>query len=338
MLLKKVGIRNYRKFKDESFSLADGVTLLAGANNSGKTSMIHLIESVLQNGKTPFSNSDIPVRLTSAWSEKAYKVFLSCFEANHDIPTTVENIVLELFEENKDNLMPTSTLRFKVDYNVDDDIRYFADYIMDLNHQNRSLYFEYAFEITKISFGKSIESNFKKLKSRYSKIKSSAEPQKKVDQFKELLLSVYETSIVEKCYFGNFDYNEKVEMDLSSFRKLFNYKYINAGRTLDDQSHGNFKSLSKSLIELAGQDDKLSGLLEQLPDDILSPIEDINIKETVRNASVEGLSEAINTIASASGGNTGEIVLDMDIDEDAITVLLNQITKTKYQYDGYVLS
>lgn len=337
MLLKEICIKNYRKFNDESFSLADGVTLLAGANNSGKTSMIHLIESVLQKGKTPFSVSDIPVHLTSIWCEKTYEIFISYLNTDDDVLTIVENIITEIFDENMDNLIPESRLRFKVDYNVNDDIRYFADYIMDLNQENRSLYFEYAFETTKISFGKSIESNFKKLKSRCIRIDSSTN-RKAVDQFKEIILAVYEASLVEKCYFSDFNYSEKIEMDVSTFRKLFNYKYINAGRTLDDQSHGNSKSLSKSLIELAAQDDKLSGLLEQLPDDILLPIESMDIKGTVRNASVEGLSEAIKTIASASGGNTGDMILDLDIDEDAITLLLNQITKTKYQYDGYVLS
>lgn len=64
MLLREIIINNYRKFKTESFSMANDITLLAGANNSGKTSIINLMGSIMQNGKTPFFISDIPVKLS----------------------------------------------------------------------------------------------------------------------------------------------------------------------------------------------------------------------------------------------------------------------------------
>ncbi|QFF99917.1 ATP-dependent endonuclease [Psychrobacillus glaciei] len=343
MLLKEITIQNYRKFQGEFFSMADEVTLLAGANNSGKTSMINLIGSILQNGKTPFCISDIPVQLSKKWVDKVCPIFIECFEENQDVLATIEMIVNKLFDTNLptssgDLLIPATSIRFRVDYNESDDIRNFADFIMDLNPDNKSVYFEHLFQPTKISFSQALEINLKKLKDRFIKINTSEDPTLKIEQFKEIILSTYEASILEKCFFSDSDYTNKVEIELSTFRRLFNYKYINAGRSLDDQNNGNYRSLSKNMVELAKHNESFSTLLADLPDKILSPIQDAKIIDLVRDASIKGLSEAVKTIATANGGNTASMILDIDINEDTITTLLNQITNTKYKYEGYYLN
>ncbi len=40
MKLIDIGIRNYRQFEKAEISFDNGITILAGANNSGKTSLI----------------------------------------------------------------------------------------------------------------------------------------------------------------------------------------------------------------------------------------------------------------------------------------------------------
>ena len=46
MKLESVTIENYRQFENAELTFDDGVTILAGANNSGKTFLIHLIKRV----------------------------------------------------------------------------------------------------------------------------------------------------------------------------------------------------------------------------------------------------------------------------------------------------
>ncbi|MED3116292.1 AAA family ATPase, partial [Bacillus thuringiensis] len=266
MLLKEIIIKNYRKFKNESFSMADDITLLAGANNSGKTSMINLMGSIMQSGKTPFCISDIPVKLSKKWVDEVYEIFVRCFD--EDVLSTVEMIVHELFGDELSSLkgdliIPATLIRFKIEYTETDDIRKFADFIMDLDPDNKNFYFEYLFQPTRKSFREALEDNYNKLYARYKKIKSLEGSSSKVQQFKEIILSIYEASIIEKCYFSDRNYIDKVEIDVSIFRRLFNYKYINAGRPLDDQSNGNFKSLSKNMIELATHNSNLNTLLEE---------------------------------------------------------------------------
>ena len=51
MILKKININNYRRLNNVTFALEDDLTLLAGPNNSGKTSVIELLKCVLSENK-----------------------------------------------------------------------------------------------------------------------------------------------------------------------------------------------------------------------------------------------------------------------------------------------
>lgn len=359
MLLNQIHIQNYRKFIKTSLSLTDDITLLAGANNSGKTSLIDLLVCIIETGKCTYNVSDIPVTVAKEWSDKVYPVFCELFDKNIGKDEMIKEIINKLFALDSPTpelnlLIPPTLVKFKVDYALDDDIRNFANYIMDFDSSKRSFYFIYSFHVTPTSFGKSLERDFDKLKSRYEKTKSRGTDQAKVELLKEKILCSYASSIIEECYYtdseiyesnlvGKFYYaggevQNLNKIELSDFRSLFNFRNILAGRPLDDQSNGKMRSLSKNMIELAGHEENWKAMLGGLPDKILQPIEDAQITNVVREASVAGLSEAIQTIAKANGGNTGEMILDIDISEDAISGLISQITNAKYQLEGHFLN
>lgn len=359
MILKEIIIQNYRKFINTSLSLTDDTTLLAGANNSGKTSLIDLLESILGTSKISFSVSDIPVTKSKEWIDRAYPIFSECFDENSDKDQTVKAIVNKLFsleppDPESNILIPPTLVKFKIDYALSDDIRNFADYIMDFDLSKNSFYFVYSFHATPTSFGQALENDYDKLKSRYKKIEVNETDNTKVELLKEKILCTYASSIIEKCYYTDSEsYTSNLidkcyyaggevpnlyEMDLSDLRKLFNFRNIHAGRPLDDQNNGKTRNLSKNMIELACHEEDWKSLLGKLPDEILKPIEDAQITKVVREASVVGLSEAMHTIAKANGGNTGTMVLDIDISEDNIRALIDQITNAKYQLEGYFLS
>ncbi len=45
MKIKSIEISNYRKIKKAKLNMEDNITVLAGANNSGKTSLVELFEN-----------------------------------------------------------------------------------------------------------------------------------------------------------------------------------------------------------------------------------------------------------------------------------------------------
>ena len=51
MKLENIIIENYRQFDTAELAFDQGITILAGANNSGKTSLINLIRSVFVDEK-----------------------------------------------------------------------------------------------------------------------------------------------------------------------------------------------------------------------------------------------------------------------------------------------
>lgn len=58
MKLENIIIENYRQFDKAELSFDQGITILAGANNSGKTSLINLIRNVFIDEKNDYSVSD----------------------------------------------------------------------------------------------------------------------------------------------------------------------------------------------------------------------------------------------------------------------------------------
>lgn len=350
MILKEITIENYRKFSNATFSLDDELTLLAGSNNSGKTSIIELISNILCNSKIQYSSSNIPVKIAKEWCDKVYPILIDCFEKNEAkdeiIPDFAKKIFLEdeVLEGEIDNriLISPTLVKLKVDYTLGEDIRNFADYIMDFDINSTSLYFAYTYKPTLSTFMQALDINFEKIYNRYLKIVEFSTDVEKVkiltEILKEKLLTTYTNSIIEICHFTDSSYVNNQKMDISDFKKLFNFKNINAGRPLDDQNTGRTRNLSKNMIELAGNDDDWKKMIGELPDKILQPIEDMEITKLVRKTSIDGLSDAIVEISKVNGGNNGEMVLDLDISEDIIGALLSQITNAKYHIEGHVLS
>ena len=69
MKLKLLDIYNYRQFIHESIYMEDGITFLAGANNSGKTSVIELMNRLFGETSVKISTNDLPVEMYHKWVE-----------------------------------------------------------------------------------------------------------------------------------------------------------------------------------------------------------------------------------------------------------------------------
>ena len=55
MKLESIIVENYRQFDSAKLTFDEGVTILAGANNSGKTSLINLIKNIFVDEKTEYN-------------------------------------------------------------------------------------------------------------------------------------------------------------------------------------------------------------------------------------------------------------------------------------------
>lgn len=342
MKIKMVRVTNFRKIIDAEINMEDNITVIAGANNSGKTSLVELFNAVFGNPKGKFRKDDTPAEECYKWSEQVYPVFATAFQSGKKQEEILEDIFaqIEPAEAPEDAIViPPITLKVQVDYDKDrDDIRCFADYIMEFSPENTSFYFIYQYGINNQTFRKAIDAAYEKLSDRAQKLTGDTDKdQQMIRLIKEMLVNLYASACEETAWFTDHAYMNAVEMEISVFKGLFHYQHIVAGRNLADESSDRSGLLGRDMIFIAEQEEHWKALMRELPDKILQPIQGLHIQETVREASVGSLNNAIDEISKTNGGHAGNIAIDMDVSEDAISSLMKSIIHAKFQTGDYYL-
>lgn len=100
MILKKIKIMNYRQLQSVELDMQDSLTVLAGPNNSGKTTLISVLKGMFCDKKLGFSYSDIPISLSSMWLDKTVPVFQKIM-LEYDKEKGVQKIIDEMTDNNK---------------------------------------------------------------------------------------------------------------------------------------------------------------------------------------------------------------------------------------------
>lgn len=341
MKLIKMIVNDYRQFDKAELDFDNDVTIIAGANNSGKTSLISLIKNMISSEKIAYTETDIPAKNMKLWIDKVFPVFEDFCKNGKGVEQIETDLINKILPESDDEekiIIKTTEVYMQIDYNaIEDDIKLFADYIMDLDENKHSFYFVYCFEVNRRLFVKNVSEGYEKIKKRFSELE---EPNKDLKQryLQQLLVKVYVNSIKPTCYFCDKDYINRCRMDdVKEFRKLFNFTYIKASRPLDDDDTDHSHMLSKQMVKMVKLDEGWNELINSLPDELLKPIQDKKIDEKVRAASLKSLKDTIDALEQTNGGKTGELMLDMSVTEDDISELLQRITTTTYNVDGYYL-
>lgn len=236
MKITTIQISGFRKILKATINMEDDITVIAGANNSGKTSIVELFNYVF-NAKGALCSDDFPVYESQEWCTAVFPYFQAQFKQENKKDDLIANILGTIVpSENPENemlLTPIEVL-IQVDYDpAGDDIRNFADYIMELDPDNSSFYFIYRFELDKDLLRKSLDSEYEKLCNRFDKLVGDDDKDAEgIRIIKEMLIQIYTDSCKDAAYFSDKTYSNIVPMDVASFRGLFNYQNIMAGRTL----------------------------------------------------------------------------------------------------------
>lgn len=336
MKIKSIEISDYRQISTATFNLEKGITILAGANNSGKTSIVELFNCVFGSDKEKLSGDDLSVSKCRNWVNGIYTSIIDQFNFStqkEEITAKICEFIFSYKDEKNQNMIPPIELKIQIDYDKDkDDIRNFADYLMDFNPESTSFYFSYKYTINEGVFRKNLDNYYDKLNLRIIKLKSNNE--KNAESYiKEMILKIYLKSLSSSIQFTDSKFENGIDMDHVEFLKLFNFQKIMAGRTLDDTNSDRSKILSKNMIEIASNEDDWSKMIENLPDQIIQHIEDAEIKNKIKETSINTLSEAMKSISQTNGGSESNIVIDMSVTEESIKSFLKGITSAKYLID-----
>lgn len=341
MYIKKIKIQNFRQLKDVELELQKNTTILAGPNNSGKTSFILLLKRMLLEKNFSFSKDDYNAYDKYIWSNKVINILKSLYDnmqskKDDELINELTDMMFPIDNESKLNesaVLPELIIRLQVDYTDGDDISNFANYIMDLDNSHNSLYFIYKIILNKQLFTKEIKSNWRKI---YSRLEKMEENNKQLSII-EIMLDIYCNSLTNKCYFTDEKYSILSEIQsIQEFKNLFNFKYIEASRPLNDSLEKDKHLLSNTLIELASKDETWKDKMSELPDTVLKTLETSEIKVEIENLSTTVLNSTIKSIKKTNGGHMGELCLDLDVSEEHIKSLIRNTTNAKYSIPGKI--
>ena len=219
MRIDKITIEGYRRFNKSTINLNHGnFAILAGANNSGKTSLIQLLDIVFNNkSRKSVGFNDFSISLKSLLDKKVKELDLSS-DFNDEKFIEFINYINEHIK---------IKLQIVLSYDVEESIGLFANYLMDLEDDMRNFYFEYNYKL-----------NTEVIKEEFIKqdIKSATILQEIIEQNTE---SIY--------FYADKDFNNKKIIEYKDFKKLFHFEYISADRELDDENLKN-KKITTSII------------------------------------------------------------------------------------------
>lgn len=219
MFLKSIHIWNYRLLLDIDICLDKELTLFVGKNNSGKTSIINIVENVLSGKRLRFD--DYPISCRKELYELLWKY-------------TKDKITLDKLEED----VPTTKIRFKIDYSEEEEnesLGALSPFIIDLDVDNNiaCIETEYRFSIS--------DGNLIELKNKLADLKITNNNDKDYRKSQEIniisnFLSTKFDSLFPIVIKAINPSNESVFQvnEISQLKELFIFKKISAERNLDE--------------------------------------------------------------------------------------------------------
>ena len=338
MKLYKMAIKNYRQFQKTDIIYNDTLTILAGANNSGKTSLIELFNNVFSEKENTFSIEDISLsvkgRLIKLFVEKLLQVHKDIV-AKHG--TLEENNMLRevkailqsesLKSEIRKSLL---TVNVEIQYSETESIGAFADYLMEL--KEKSFYFQYILEFSANEF-------IKTLKNRYSAFISVIDEYPKASKLLfDFCYDLLQHSFQHSYYYTNKDYDNMQKMTMTEFKGLFNYSYISALRPLNDEKADNYFSISKEMLETFKLTPDWQKMLGNLPSQLKKTINASPIPGIIKKDSLKNLKNVMSKISRIIDGDQGELHLGSDLDDQKLMSFLMSVFQAHYEYaDGMEL-
>lgn len=345
MKLNKIAIKNYRQFYNTDICFDNIISILAGPNNSGKTSLIELCRNLFEQNFSNLTTSDINVQTYYEQKIKLTEKIIEIYKDN-DSKNIFSGNLENLFSE---NYISSIEVSIQTDYEDQEDIANFANYMMELDIENRSFYFIYRYEFNKKSFIKQIIENFEKfskdilnyneLTSQYN-VSTDKEEKNKIEEkqgsAKNCIIDKYfNESFENKFYFCDKEYKNEIKMDSSEFKNLFHFVRINADRNLSDEKSNNNHIVSKSLIDIISDDKSWQDLIKNIPSEMQKLFRETSIEGEIKERSVNSLNPIMEELSGAKDCNVGTPYFELNLTDENITKFIKNSTVARYKFNDY---
>lgn len=352
--MKEIEIGNYRQFSKININFESHLTYLAGANNSGKTSIIDLIKNVILDAKCSLGMTDLPIKETQGVTQHLFEVINKKFNQNKGKEKRIESLQQYIYKEQdkQESIIPKTYMNMEISYSENENIGLFTDYLMDLDDNVKGFYFrfEYTYNLKRLlvilderyeQIAK-LKKEFDKLEEQSKNPNASSECLKELSdqeaEFKRKLLQWYFDSFEPLYYYTDRNYHIKEAMDRNEFRNLFHLDIISANKKLADGEVDRKYSIGQEIIKYVSSDEDWEKMIESFPSDLTELIDKDGKKDIIRDKSLSKLQTAIRGIEKTNGRNSADMFLDIVVEEETIRSLLNNTIQAKYQFDNAILN
>mgnify|MGYP001346100662 CR=1 FL=1 len=319
MYLEKIKIRNFRQFKNDEINFNSNLTVIAGSNNSGKTSILDFIERVFSEGySSDFTIQDFSICTTKLIESLLARLYEAIQEGHEENNEEIEKIKEKLLKE-----CYAIEMFIKIGYEKDDDIKNFVEYLMELDPDKKYFYFYFKYSGDIERFVEELILNKEKYNGKN-------------------LFEHYIKTFSGQYYFCDSDYKLKLSMNKREFQKLCNFKFIRANKKLTDENIDKKYSIVNSLLNLLQYEDAWKETLHDAENKIGNLFSanntDSDLSETIKGqineSSLEGLQDLLRDLQKINGSHDEVLHLDITIDETVIKNLLNNIIRAQYKIDN----
>lgn len=349
--LSKVEIKNYRRFLDASIDFeASNFAILAGANNSGKTSLIQLLCKVFNN-KGCIKENDLSLQRRNEILNEVMNELDRNQLSEEEFPSKLLLKVKQLLLKNY-----SISVKITVKYREEETITLFSNYLMDLDENKKEFYFQYRcnpkFSIFSEKYPSVNASLFKlhseKIKKRQEIDKLRKEPkndEKEINileaeldsinfQFSKVFFKLFGESLKDEYYYCNSDFKICNRIDYQEFSRLFVFDYITADRELDNEN-GNKKKITSAVIESTDpltEDSTWKSEFYELFLHIKEELDGANIDKRLREKTLDAFKLIKDNIDLVGETHIDSIEALMNFDEKLLLKLIKDSIAVNYVF------
>ncbi|BBM43521.1 AAA ATPase domain protein [Leptotrichia wadei] len=288
MKLKKIEVKNYRILKDFKLDLKDNTTLIIGKNNTGKTSVLTIMDKLLNQGKKNFKWDDFNIEFQNKIYEKITTRDFQVLEENRKI--NEYGIRLTLF----------------IEYTKEDFYGNIQDFMMDLDEDNNYIIIEFNYNCKEDNLRELlIEFNKKNKRDKNNFTKFMRKNSEKYFNLEMYALKYNKST-------NSYLENEILEIsNLNQIKRVISFNGIKANREVSNKENENSLSkLSEKYFDISKtKNDKEF-------DDLRQAIEDtdkkLNILYNGRSQSQVGVFSGITRKIREFSGNRNEINININ--------------------------
>ena len=364
MYISKMQISGYRKFEKKvsiDFFHTDkgdisNTTMLVGANNSGKTSIVELCEAVFgyrnDMRKIPFTIQDFNIQdFEDKWLAKSVSEicqFLQEDSQESQDTTSIVNKLKTLFDRKQDNIIPRIEILIDIDFAEDEDIRNIADYLFFYDEKPKSVHFRYVVssgierrkndkekERRLLDSASYINAAYKKFNEAVKVIKAKQAARIRFETIiKEQLKRLFRENMSVLVTYCDDKYKNDQEINERDFQNLFHCLVIKARRDLDDTKEDNTHTLSSRLLHLVMDEDSWAASAAPIQQDLMSLLQGGEYGRKLEEVAGQQFQEAISAIMNTNGNAKETIGLTSRVEEGSVRKLLESSATAVYSNSG----